>query len=63
MTTKKSVKSEAAAKVVRLTLELSGALNDAAKAGVIMDIGVDEIRIGRGRTMKQVMAYVVSFGE
>lgn len=60
MTGAKSVKSEAAAKVVRSALELSNALSEAAKAGVIVDIGVDEIRFAHGQTIKQVRAYVLS---
>ena len=60
---KKSVKSEAAAKVLRLALELSRALDAATRAGVTTDVGVDEVRLANGQTIKQVRAYILSLGE
>jgi hypothetical protein len=60
---KKSVKSEAAAKVLGLASELSRALEAATKAGVIIDVGVDEVRVAKGQTIKQVRAYVLSLRE
>ena len=63
MTTAKSVEEQAAAKVLQLASELSVALNDAAKAGVIIDLGVDEVRLAGGQTFRNVIAYAVSLGE
>jgi len=63
VTSTKSGKSKAAANVVQLASELSVALNDAAKAGVIIDIGVEDVRVAGGQTLKHVIAYVVSLGE
>ena len=62
-TVKKSVKSEAAAKVIRLASELSHALDAATRVGVTTDVGVDEVRLTSGQTIKQVRAYILSLGE
>ena len=60
---KRSVKSEAAANVLRLALELSRALDAATRAGVATDVGVDAVRLANGQTIKQVRAYILSLGE
>ena len=60
---KQSVKSQAAAKVLKLAGELSRALDAATRAGVTTDVGVDDVRLTNGRTIKQVRAYILSLGE
>ena len=59
----KSVKGEAAARVTSLALELSRALDIAAKAGVTVDVGLEEVRLANGQTIKQVRTYILSLGE
>jgi hypothetical protein len=63
ITPEKAAKMEAAAKVVGLALQLSSAWDAAEKAGVKMDIEVDEVRLGNDQTIKQVMAYIVHVGD
>lgn len=56
-------KAQLAATVASKVMELTKALHEAREHGVEFEIRAEEVSIGNGKTIPQVMAYLLTTGD